>query len=84
MKITWTKTAWNDYLFWQSTDKKKVQRINELIKATLRDPFKGIGNPEGLKHDLKGYWSRRIDSEHRLVYSFENKTLLIIGCRYHY
>lgn len=84
MKISWTKTAWDDYLYWQSTDKKKLLRINELIKAVLREPFKGIGNPEGLKHDLKGYWTRRIDSEHRLVYSFENEQLLIIACRYHY
>jgi len=84
MKITWTLTAWKDYLFWQTTDIKKMKRINELIKATLRDPFQGIGNPEALKHDLQGYWSRRIDSEHRLVYSFENNELLIIACRYHY
>jgi toxin YoeB len=84
MKITWTKTAWEDYLFWQKQDKKKLKRINELIKNTLREPFSGIGNPEALKHDLQGYWSRRIDGEHRLVYSFSNETLLIIACRYHY
>ena len=84
MRITWTSTAWEDYLYWQSTDKKKLKRINELIKATLRDPFKGIGNPEPLKHDLQGFRSRRIDSEHRLVYSFEQKDLKIIACRYHY
>lgn len=84
MKITWTKTAWEDYIFWQTTDKNKLKRINELIKNTLRDPFKGIGNPEPLKHDLQGYWSRRIDGEHRLVYSFDNNTLLIITCRFHY
>ncbi len=84
MKIIWTKTAWTDYVYWQSTDKKKLKRINELIKSTLRDPFSGIGNPEPLKHDLQGYWSRRIDGEHRLVYSFENEVLEIIACRYHY
>lgn len=84
MRIIWTSTAWKDYLYWQSTDKKKLKRINELIKATLRDPFDGIGNPESLKHDLQGYWSRRVDSEHRLVYSFKNDELEIIGCRYHY
>lgn len=84
MRITWTNTAWKDYIYWQSTDKKKLKRINELIKSTLRDPFDGIGNPEPLKHDLQGYWSRRIDGEHRLVYSFENDELEIIGCRYHY
>ena len=84
MRIIWTTTAWKDYLFWQTTDKKKLRRINELIKAALRDPFNGIGNPEPLKHDLQGYWSRRIDSEHRLVYSFKKKSLEIIACRYHY
>ncbi len=84
MKISWTSTAWKDYLYWQSTDKKKLKRINELIKNTLRDPFHGIGNPEPLKHDLQGFWSRRIDGEHRFVYSFENDELIIIGCRYHY
>jgi toxin YoeB len=84
MKINWTITAWKDYLFWQSADKKKLKRINTLIKETLRDPFNGIGNPEPLKHDLQGYWSRRIDSEHRLVYSFANDHLLIVSCRYHY
>lgn len=84
MKITWTKTAWEDYLYWQKQDKNKLKRINELIKYTLREPFSGIGNPEALKHDLQGYWSRRIDGEHRLVYSYSNETLLIIACRYHY
>lgn len=84
MRIVWTHTAWKDYLYWQSTDKKKLKRINELIKSILREPFQGIGNPEQLKHDLQGYWSRRIDSEHRLVYSFENNTLEIIACRFHY
>lgn len=84
MRIIWTPTAWKDYLYWQSKDKKKLKRINELIKATLRDPFNGIGNPEPLKHDLQGYWSRRIDSEHRLVYSVEDDDLEIIACRYHY
>ena len=84
MKIVWTPTAYNDYLYWQKTDKNKLKRINELIKATSRDPFTGIGNPEALKHDLHGYWSRRIDSEHRLVYTIENVNLIIVACRYHY
>jgi len=84
MRIVWTLTAWKDYLYWQSIDKKKLKRINELIKAALREPFEGIGKPERLKHDLKGYWSRRIDSEHRLVYSFEKNELIIIACRHHY
>ena len=84
MKIAWTKTSWEDYVYWQETDKKKLKRINELIKATFRNPFDGIGNPEPLKYDLQGYWSRRIDGEHRLVYSYENNVLTIIACRYHY
>ena len=84
MRITWTLTAWNDYQYWQSTDKKKLARINQLVKDSLRDPFKGIGNPEPLKYDLQGFWSRRIDGEHRFVYSFKDDTLTIVACRYHY
>jgi len=84
MRLVWTKTSWNDYLYWQKNDKKKLKRINELVKATLRNPFEGLGKPEALKHDLKGYWSRRIDSEHRLVSSFQNEELVIVACRYHY
>ncbi len=84
MRIVWTLTAWNDYLYWQSTDKKKVKRINELINAILREPFSGVGNPEALKYDLQGFWSRRIDSEHRLVYSADEHELVIVACRYHY
>ena len=84
MKITWTLNAWEDYLYWQSIDKSKLKRINELIKAITREPFKGIGNPEALKHDLQGFWSRRIDSEHCLVYQIRENTLCIIACRYHY
>ena len=75
MKFPWSNTAWNDYLYWQKTDKKKLKRINILIKDTLRDPFEGIGAPEALKHDLKGFWSRRIDKEHRLVYRYSNEEL---------
>ena len=84
MIICWTTTAWQQYLYWQSIDKKKLKRINELIKQTQREPFKGIGNPEALKHDLQGYWSRRIDSEHRLVYKCTDTQLTIVACRYHY
>ena len=84
MKLAWSSKAWNDYLYWQKNDKKKLKRINTLIKATLREPFEGIGNPEALKHDLQGYWSRRIDKEHRLVYSYSEEELLIVACRYHY
>jgi toxin YoeB len=84
VRITWTATAWKDYLYWQTADKKKLRRIDELIKNTLRDPFIGIGNPEPLKHDLQGYWSRRIDGEHRLVYALKKDSLIIIACKYHY
>ena len=84
MKLAWSTRAWNDYVNWQKTDKKKLKRINTLIKETLRTPFEGIGNPESLKHELQGFWSRRIDKEHRLVYSCTEEELLIVGCRYHY
>ena len=84
MKLTWSKTAWEDYLYWQRTDKTLVKRINELIKSSMRMPFEGIGKPEALKGDLQGYWSRRITLEHRLVYKYDNETLLIAACRYHY
>lgn len=84
MKLAWSVRAWSDYLYWQKTDKKKLKRINTLIKEILRDPFAGLGNPEPLKHELQGFWSRRIDKEHRLVYSYTEDELLIVGCRYHY
>jgi len=84
MKLAWSSRAWNDYLYWQKTDNKKLKRINTLIKETLRYPLEGIGNPEPLKHELQGFWSRRIDKKHRLVYSYTDEELLIVGCRYHY
>jgi len=84
LKIAWTKTAWEDYIYWQKTDKKIVKRINTLLKECMRTPFVGIGNPEPLKHELQGYWSRRINLEHRLVYSFKNEELLILTCKHHY
>ena len=84
MRLIWSLTAQQDYLYWQKIDKKKVKRINELIKSCLRTPFDGIGKPESLKGDLKGYWSRRIDTEHRLVYKYQENTLYIVACRYHY
>ena len=84
MKLAWSSRTWNDYLYWQKTDKKKLKRINTLIKDSLRNPFEGIGKPEPLKHELQGFWSRRIDKEHRLVYSYTEEELLIVGCRYHY
>lgn len=82
--ISWFDEAWDDYLYWQSQDKKTLKRINTLIKDCQRSPFDGIGKPEPLKHNLAGYWSRRIDDTNRLVYAYENDTLIIISCRYHY
>ncbi len=84
MKLTWSTSSWEDYLYWQKVDKKIVKRINELLKSCMRTPFEGIGKPEALKGDLQGYWSRRITSEHRLVYKYEKEQILIAACRYHY
>ena len=84
MEIVWSGYSWKDYSYWQKTDKKIIARINELIKICLRTPYEGIGKPEALKGDLHSYWSRRITSEHRLVYKFENDQLLIAACMYHY
>jgi toxin YoeB len=85
MKLIFADEAWNDYLHWQAQDKRMVKRINELIEATKRDPFSGIGKPEPLKHALTGFWSRRITEEHRMVYTLERKdALLIAQLRYHY
>ncbi|WP_241627685.1 Txe/YoeB family addiction module toxin [Rosenbergiella epipactidis] len=84
MKLTWSEEAWEDYLYWQDTDKKTVKKINELIKDASRTPFEGKGKPEPLKHNLAGFWSRRITSEHRLVYAVSDDSLLIASCRYHY
>lgn len=84
MKLIWSVESWNDYLFWQETDKRMVRKINELIKDIRRTPFEGKGKPEPLKYNLAGFWSRRITEEHRLVYSITNDALLIAACRYHY
>lgn len=84
MKLIFSEHAWEDYLFWQKTDKKLVARINKLIKATVREPFKGVGKPEPLKHSLAGYWSRRINDEHRMVYKVTDDSLLIAQLCYHY
>lgn len=84
MKLTFSSAAWEQYLYWQSSDKKILKRINLLIKDMQRSPYGGIGKPESLKHGLAGYWSRRINDEHRIVYKFENNTLLIAQLRYHY
>ena len=84
MKIVFAETAWEDYLYWQKIDKKILKRINSLIKDISRSPFEGIGDPEPLKHNWSGFWSRRINKEHRLVYAVEEGSLLIAQCRYHY
>lgn len=84
MILSWAENAWEDYLYWQQTDKKLLRRINTLIKNIQRDPFDGLGDPEPLKHNWSGYWSRRIDREHRLVYKVTNETVIVVQCRYHY
>ncbi|MGV8084495.1 MAG: Txe/YoeB family addiction module toxin [Coriobacteriia bacterium] len=84
MRIVFSEHAWDDYLYWQKTDRKIVRRINDLIKDVQRTPFEGIGKPEPLKHALSGYWSRRIDDTHRIVYKIEGDALLIAQLRYHY
>jgi toxin YoeB len=84
MIIAWTEIAWDGYRYWQAHDKKILKRINELIKDIIRSPFSGIAKPELLKFELAGKWSRRINSEHRLVYCIENNTIIIFQCRYHY
>lgn len=84
MILSWAENAWSDYLYWQQKDNKALKRINTLINDITRQPFEGLGDPEPLKHNWSGYWSRRIDREHRLVYSVEGDTLYIVQCRYHY
>ena len=84
MELVWQSHAWEDYLFWQEPDLKILQKINELIKECLRNPFKGIGKPEPLKEKYAGFWSRRITDEHRLVYTIKDKRLHILQCRFHY
>jgi toxin YoeB len=79
-----TDESWNDYVYWQSQDKRILKRINTLIKETLREPFAGIGKPEPLKESLSGFWSRRIDETNPLVYEVDDEVLTIISCRYHY
>ena len=83
-KLQWDIDAWEDYLYWQAEDKKILKRINQLIKVILRTPFEGVGKPEPLKGNLSGLWSRRINSEHRLVYLVEDSTVVIFACKGHY
>jgi toxin YoeB len=83
-QVAFTHAAWQDYVWWQTQDKKTLRRINQLIEATLRDPFDGIGKPEALRENLSGFWSRRIDDGNRLVYAVETTRIVVIACRYHY
>lgn len=83
-RIQWDFEAWEEYLYWQARDKKMLKRINQLIKDIKRNPFEGIGKPEPLKENLTGFWSRRIDEEHRIVYAVEEEIVIIISCKGHY
>ncbi len=84
MRITFSQNAWEDYTSWQADDRKILKKINELIKDIQKTPYSGLGKPEALKYDLSGYWSRRIDMEHRLVYKVIDDEILIYASRYHY
>ncbi|MBA2657645.1 MAG: Txe/YoeB family addiction module toxin [Tatlockia sp.] len=84
MILSWAENAWQDYLYWQTIDKKIIKRINLLIKDIKRDPFEGIGDPQPLKHNWSGYWSRRIDKEHRIIYKLADDAIYIVHGRYHY
>ncbi|SMD03328.1 Txe/YoeB family addiction module toxin [Rhizobium sp. RU36D] len=88
MRLAFSASGWEDYLYWQSVDRKTLERINDLISDVLRHPFEGIGKPEPLKGKLRGFWSRRINQEHRLVYEVvgtgQEQTVVIAQCRYHY
>ncbi|HJK87163.1 MAG TPA: Txe/YoeB family addiction module toxin [Candidatus Megaira endosymbiont of Nemacystus decipiens] len=84
MGIYFHKNAFEDYLFFQKNDRKNLERINKLLKDIAREPFSGIGKPEALKHNLSGFWSRRISNEHRLVYTLKDRGIYILQCRYHY
>lgn len=84
MNLVFSQHGWEDYLYWQRTDRRTLQRINTLIREIQRAPFEGMGSPEPLRHGLSGYWSRRITDEHRLVYQVEEDSLCIVQLRYHY
>lgn len=83
-RLQWTLEAWDDYIYWQTQDRKTLRRINRLVRATLENPHSGIGKPEALKGDLSGFWSRRIDHSNRLVYVLKDDVITILSCRYHY
>ncbi len=82
--LSWTDEAWENYLYWQTQDKKTLKRINKLINDVKRSPLEGIGKPEPLKENLAGFWSRRIDDTNRLVYAVDDHAITILSCRYHY
>lgn len=84
MRLIFSDKAWSDYLYWQQTDKKILKKVNQLIKEIKREPFSGVGKPEPLKHELSGFWSRRITDEHRLVYEVTDSSVAIASCRFHY
>ena len=84
MRVVFMDDAWEDYLYWQHTYKSMLKKINVLIKEISRTPFQGTGKPEALRENLSGFWSRRINLEHRLVYKVENESIVILQCRYHY
>ncbi len=84
MDLLWDRLAWEDYLYWIETDRKILKKLNALIKECQRTPYTGTGKPEELKQNLSGFWSRRINDEHRLVYKVEGNVLYIVQCRYHY
>lgn len=84
MKYVFVDESWEDYIYWQKNDRKKLKRINDLLKDISINPFEGIGKPEPLKHKYSGFWSRRIDDEHRLIYQVRNDEVIIVKCRFHY
>jgi toxin YoeB len=84
MKYVFVDESWDDYLYWQQTDKRTLRRINDLLKAISREPYTGIGKPEPLKHKYQGFWSRRIDDKHRLIYQVHQDEIRIVKCRFHY
>ncbi len=84
MPIKFSDVAWAEYVHWQGQDRKTLRRVNDLLKAIQREPFTGVGKPEPLKHQLAGFWSRRIDDTHRLVYAIEGDTVLVAACRDHH
>jgi toxin YoeB len=84
MRYIFVDESWEDYQYWQQTDRQKIKRINDILKDISRHPYNGIGKPEALKFKYKGFWSRRIDGEHRLIYQLKGEDILIAKCRYHY